>query len=403
MPWGACVLGELAGGQPVTLYPFYPTQVQTTGFQPTTTTVDGFAGTMFIGTHIQPEASLEADTLGASLHDLDATAMGVIADKGLLNPHAGSHAGTFTGGESREFLLPDGGILVLHAGESGTTGAGGLHVETHAGMHVTAPSAMATDELERKYLEPIRELVVLCTRRPSYVQTVSFGSSSDPRSQIAVLRRPWPSPSTRANRQQQLGLNLARVSNPDEVIWDWFELRARVGAVWRSFFSTLSAEDLLESRFLNLMAFMEGYHRAVRDSPPLTEHQEQAGIDAITAALKDVEPSVRDIFRMRLQHVNSQTQKERLIHLATDVQSVLGDRWPFDPTDQSRAMVDTRNWMTHWGLKTKHVDDSPEALVSFYRQLELIAYVAILRDLQLGDDEIFSAIAHGWLHDNLLG
>jgi len=197
-------------------------------------------------------------------------------------------------------------------------------------------------------------------------------------------------------------VNLGRASDPDKVVCAWFKLRATVGAVWPSFFATLCANDLLESRFLNMMAFMEGYHRAVRDRPPLTLDQERLGRSAIKAALVDVPAPVRKVFSMRIRHANSQTQKERLEALATDVQTVLEHRWAFDPKGQSRAMVDTRNWMTHWGSRTKHVDDSPEAVFRFLRQLELIGYVAILRDLQLEQDEIFSAIAHGWLNDNLL-
>lgn len=105
---------------------------------------------------------------------------------------------------------------------------------------------------------------------------------------------------------------------------------------------------------------------------------------------------------MRLQHINSQTQKQRLADLSTDVKSLLGRRWTFDPKSEARTMVDTRNWMTHWGARTKYVDDAPEALVNFCRQLELIGYVAILRDLDLSEDEIREAVSYGWLHENLL-
>lgn len=63
----------------------------------------------------------------------------------------------------------------------------------------------------------------------------------------------------------------------DQVLTNWFKLRARVEGVWPSFFSG-SAGDMLESRFLTLMAFAEGYHRAGRDCPPLTEAQERDGV-----------------------------------------------------------------------------------------------------------------------------
>lgn len=393
IPWEARIHGVLAGGRPVTLDPFYPSQTQSRGLPPTTT-VDGFAGEVVVGEHVAEGQPLEADSISTTLHGLDAAIMGGRGQPGLLDPHKGSHKGMFSGGESREFMLPDGARLIFSAGESGAAGESGLRLEAHAFALVQASPATTTDDLEHAYLNPIREFVVFCTRSGSQVQTLSFARTSDPLSPIPVLRRPWPPPTSRKAGRTSLGLNLARVSDPDRVVADWFKLRSRVGGVWPSFFSTLSAEDLLESRFLSLMAFAEGYHRAVRDRPPLTQEQEDDAVNAVTDALKRQPASVRSIYRMRLQHINSQTQKERLEDLSADAKSVLGSRWPFEPRAEARSMVDTRNWMTHWGSKTKHVNDAPEALFSFCRQLELIGYVATLRDLELSKKEIGEAVAH---------
>ncbi len=183
----------------------------------------------------------------------------------------------------------------------------------------------------------------------------------------------------------------------------WFDLRDEVGAVWLLLFTTLGGgEGLLENRFLNLKAFSEGYHRALRDSPPLTKESAKAARKAIREALSDQGDEVRDLFDKRLSHANSQDQRERLVELANDAKDQLGDHWDFDPDEQCRRMVDTRNWMTHWGERTKYVSDGPDSLATFCRHLELIAYVAILRDLRLTDEEIVLAVGHGWVLDNLI-
>jgi len=49
--------------------------------------------------------------------------------------------------------------------------------------------------------------------------------------------------------------------------------------VWNLLFSTIGApEVVLENRFLDLMAFSEGYHRALRDDPPLSKAQHAPGV-----------------------------------------------------------------------------------------------------------------------------
>lgn len=176
-----------------------------------------------------------------------------------------------------------------------------------------------------------------------------------------------------------------------------------MGAVWRLHFSVIgSADGLLENRFLNLMAFSEGYHRAIRDHLPLTRNQASAARSAIKEALKAVDRESRDLFLTSLAYANSLSQRKRIVELATDTKLLLGKHWDFEPNDECRAMVDTRNWMTHWGGRTKYVRDDPESLVWFCRHLELIAYVAILRDLKLTEDEILDAVGNGWVLENLL-
>jgi hypothetical protein len=81
--------------------------------------------------------------------------------------------------------------------------------------------------------------------------------------------------------------------------------------------------------------------------------------------------------------------------------SLIGGSWDFDVAESCRAMVDTRNWMTHWSSRTEHVADEPTAVSRFCRQLELMLYMAILRDLELEEDEIVEAVGHGWVLEHL--
>jgi hypothetical protein len=396
------VFGELTGRLPVTLDGFFPIQWTATGLPAATTAIDGMAQSVVFGRHLPEAEELTAHGFSARLHGLEATLNGAHGEGGLLNPHRGSEPRQFSSGDSRQIDLPDGAALTLHSGEAGSVSPGVTHTEVRSSIHVSVPTALQSSKLESTYLDPIRDFVIFCTRRLSYVRSLTFHDQQGYNG-IPVLKQPWPYPRLLPGNQYRLGLNLARVQAPDDLIRRWFSLRQDVGAVWLLLFTTMgTTEGLLENRFLNFLAFIEGYHRAVRDKPPLSKKAAKDARDSINAALESHGPEVRELFAKRLSHANSQDQRERLFELATDAKDLLGNHWNFDPVEQCRAMVDTRNWMTHWGSRTKYVADDPSSLASFCRHLELIAYVAILRELDLDSDDIALAIGNGWVLDNLL-
>ena len=402
LPIDSRLLGELAGGRPLTLDGFFPANWSQTGFNNPTTTIDGFAESVLLDCHLDADEPLLADSFGAALYGLEPTLNGAHGEPGLLNPHGGRKIGNLAEGESRQVQLPDGAILLVHSGEQGSLSPGVSHTEVRAELNITVASVGRADQLEQRYLEPLREFIIFSTRRTSYVRSLRFGAQAN-QAEVTVLRQPWPYPRRPLKNQYRLGLNLGRVSDPDGVLRRWFSLRDEVGAVWRLLFATLARNDgLLENRFLDFMAFMEGYHRALRDKLPLSKNEAKAARKVMLGALADQHEKARELFEKRLAHANSQDQYDRVLDLAQQAKDLLGEHWDFDPETQCRAMVDTRNWMTHWGSRTKRVADDAPSLVHFCRNLELIAYVAILRDLDLDSDESFIAVAHGWVLDNLI-
>jgi hypothetical protein len=139
------------------------------------------------------------------------------------------------------------------------------------------------------------------------------------------------------------GQHLGRVTDPDEVVRRWFDLWAEVGAVWLLLFTTMGiSEGRLENRFLNLMAFSEGYHRALRDFAAADEKGRRGGPARRSAKRCRITATRSASFYRRLSHANSQDQHERLVELANDAKDHSGDHWDFDPDEQCRRMVDTR-------------------------------------------------------------
>lgn len=358
--------------------------------------LDLFAEEVIVGSHVESDDLIERRGFVATMYGLDDMLAGGLTDWSWLNPkkELDGRVSSETG-EHRTIELTDECRLMLRTGTGlKRTSRHEQVFRTTATMQVDVDAPRDIAELEREYLEPMRELASFCVRRPASVRSLSF-FDEEPRN-FQIVRRFWPQIPLGQKQPYRLTLNLAQVAEPEEVVARWFALRREVGPVWSLFFSTIDGrEQFLENRFLNLMAFCEGYHRAIRDRPPLEAEQAEAAIVAINEALAD-SPAAKEVFVPRLQHANSQSQRARLLELAEAACSVI-DAWSFSPKPATRGMVDTRNWMTHWGSRTSCTRAEPDDLFEFCRQLEVIIYVTIMKDLGLTDDEVAESIGDGWV------
>jgi len=211
IPSNSALFGVLPGGVPASATGFFATKSLTTGFPPAaTTTLDGFCQSLLIGLHLENDDLLTADGFGAELRGLDTTLTGAAGEPGLLNPHAGGGVGPTADGEWRDFVLPDGAKLTLHAGERGSTGFRRTTTEVHASLFVAAPEVVSSVLLEERYLEPLREFVTFCRRATTYVEALRF-AGGEAGSDVPILRRPYPYPRQPQRDDYRLGLNLARV------------------------------------------------------------------------------------------------------------------------------------------------------------------------------------------------
>jgi hypothetical protein len=385
--------GTTLEGTALTVNGFLPTHAAWSGSGGSD--VDGVAESVVRGAHIAQDAAVEVTALVATLHRLPELLTGTQIEPGLLDPRRDSGTPS-PKGDHLGVTLDDGVELLLHAGTqvSGTWQQQTSTVE--ATVQITVAEPQPTNQVERAYVDGMLELVGFATRRSSRVRSLAFHT---PERAFTVLRKPWPQPDLRERELYSIALNLAEVDDAVELIRSWFSLRTQVGPVWSLFFTTVDDPHLLlENRFLNLMAFAEGYHRALRDRPPLTADQEKAAKAAIKDALPD--RTVRKVFNDAMLHANTQPQGDRIDELVKEAVAALGF-WQVDAETFRREAVQTRNWMTHWGNRTRHVADDPARLLKCTRQLELVLYVALLRDLHLPDKETKQVVGRGWRFEGL--
>jgi hypothetical protein len=387
------LFGQTLSGVPLSIHGFYPAHWAAAGAGGSNT-LDGFPETLIVGGWSASLAELTGYGFTARLHGLRETLSGGSIDGGLLNPRAGEHGQ----GERLRFELDGRAKLELAVFEERSVSRVREHKEAFASAHLLLEEPMTFAEMERSYLEPLCDLIAFATRRACYVQSLRLPTSREGIEALHVVRTPYPKPDARSNRDvYSLALNLARLPAPQETLQAWFALHQRIGPVWQLLFSTLQRTDgLLENRFLNLVAFAEGYHRALHDRPPLTTEQAKAATKAALAAITD--RNTRRVYREALAHANSQSQAQRVSELTDRCLAVL-DAWELDGTGFTKEVKDTRNWLNHWGKRGVATRDDGAGLSLLVARLEVILYANLMLDLGMSDVEVATAIGSGWRLD----
>jgi hypothetical protein len=391
-PFIPAVHGESVSGDGLSLLDVRPTSWTGGG----TNTVDAIARNVVAGLpHLSDLETTAAQRVVVGLHGLrEAFAGAWPYGGGVLRPR--DVAGGLYDALTAE--LGDGATLRIEVGEMNNISRGRLQPKEYASAIFELDDGRPYAELRPHYVEPLRDFVALTTRRQSYVKRMRLSRTANEGLGWALASVPYPRPDARGARAvQALAVDLSRVDDPAPILRRWFELRERVGPVWATFFAALYGGAVLEDQFLSLAAFAEGYHRAVHDRPPLTKAEDRRAKKTMLEALSD--PDVRRLYRERLSHANAQTQRDRLTELATRAVEPLG--WELDIKDTVSEIIDTRNWLVHWGTRGNAVVEDPEGIVRLVRCLELVIHVNLLFDLGLDKDAVRASVGTRWRFEGL--
>lgn len=358
-------------------------------------TIDCLAETVVVGDHVEDLCDMTVRSVAVDVHGLLETLAGAWPYPGLLSPRGGEHGN----GEVFALRLGKDVEVICQVGEHTNISRGSAKPFVYSDVRFVLPIGWTFTAVEERLIFPLRDLVQFCTRRTSYVNSQTIYRSADLRNALKVLAAPYPKPDDRSNAKvDALSINLRDLGDPGAVMSRWFSLSDEVGPVWPIFFSALRGTGLLEDRFLSLVAFAEGFHRALHDQPPLSKEAEKDGKRLVSEALREY-PEVRRVFKEALGHGNSQSLRERLEFFSTQATNILN--WDLDAEIFCSQVVHTRNWMVHWGDPGRHVVRATDPLVRLVRQLELVLSVAVMKDVGLGDAETATAVASGWRFEGL--
>lgn len=389
--------GEALGGEPLSLLNLFPTGWTSYGVGPRAGNVcDGVADVLLRGAHVRSADEVGVGVASSELYGLKDFLIGGAVDRGPLRPAADQKG---LADDSLAIRLGDGAELILLARRQRGFSRDGERSELRAFGQWTFDPPRPLPSVERDYIGVLQDLVLFSTRRQSYLTSLTVRRAPEERARIEVVRQPHPRP-REERRLYALALNLGQQDEPAAVVSAWFDLRRRLGPVWNLFFAVVDRfESLLEDRLLGLLAFAEGYHRALHDQPPLSPKEEKSARAAIKKALP--EKHVRRVYNDAIAHANSQTQRDRLDHLVGRALDVLADAWDLDAALFVAQLIHTRNWLVHWGTRQRHAVEDSDQLIDLVRRLTVVLYVNLLLDLGLTPDGARQVIGSGWRLEGL--
>jgi hypothetical protein len=216
---------------------------------------------------------------------------------------------------------------------------------------------------------------------------------------VERVRVEWPEPQ-RVRSHRMLFTFAALHDDPGRMIGRWFDIRARVGDAAGFFFAALERGPMtLHSQLFNLMNFSEAYQRSEHPEQPVGDEVHDELVGRMLAGLPT--DAHRDVYKNPLQHANSLTQRQRLDRLIARAAEVVPGVSSLQEAKLGRNLTHTRNWLTHWERRTRHVLEPPE-LFHALRQFVLVLQINLMLDLGLDEETVATCVRRSYANEVIL-
>jgi HEPN superfamily Apea-like protein/ApeA-like protein len=260
----------------------------------------------------------------------------------------------------------DGAHLILQRGLATREGRRTLNRrEAHVTAHFVLEQATTYQDFTERFVRPLQDLMVLTRRSRSEVDAITVlmpreeqkwwdGEPLRVAETVGIIER------TRTDRPAGPGHARPQIPMPlrawggsaPALLAAWFRLRHELGGPANLLFATLNKRDVsLEDDVLNLLSVAEGYHRLRLNQPPFADEEH----DEVLSLIRTIDDGARrNHYLVRLRYANEQSQKQRVKALFERAEKVLPEveSWR---RKQLQALIDTRNFLTHWGEPTDDV------------------------------------------------
>lgn len=296
----------------------------------------------------------------------------------------------------------DGAHLILQRGLTNREGRRAQHKrEAHVTAHFVLEQTTTYQDFTERFVRPLQDLMVLTRRSQSEVDAITVlvpgekekwwdGKSRPVPKDVAVIERTRTDrPSSPGEARPQIPMPLrAWGESAPAFLTAWFRLRRELGGPANLLFATLNKKDAsLEDDVLNLLSVAEGYHRLRFDEPPFADEDH----DEVLGLIGKIDDKVRrNHYLVRLRYANEQSQKQRVKALFERAETVLpeAESWR---RRQLQPLIDTRNFLTHWGEPTEDVLEDWDLWFALNR-MRVILEVNLYLDLGIDRQTISRAV-----------
>lgn len=181
-----------------------------------------------------------------------------------------------------------------------------------------------------------------------------------------------------------------------EYMRTWLSHSYALGPVLDLYFSTFyNPQQYLESRFLSLTQAIEAYHRRRLGGQYLPDKllkpikEELLGVIQKAKIEKEegVPPGAKQALTARLKHINDYSLRRRVRELVRDPGNLLGRIIP-KPRSFAEAVVNARNYLTHYSTEQEGQAESVKDLYLLAERLKALLDVVLLRELGFEDQKI---------------
>jgi len=405
-PAGPRILfGEAAGGAPVTLYGarFLGGERALFGGE---ALVRYLADSVITGVHAESEEEISLPSIRVSFRGLREWLMGWTQDTSIplpvVRPSTDPEEAETTSKEEWLRALSFDIDAVRVSAFVGKTPArtGRFHTvyEARAWLQLATDEPMSLVEWRRRWIEPLRDLVLFGTREQTIVLSLSAPPSEPGARNVKVYKAPDVSISPPDHVEyHQRDLLPAGIWGEDgfaALITNWRGLHEQLGPVGQAMFEVWNTVDMPPlTRLLRLTSCAEGYHRALHDEPPFTPQVHDELVEAMLSSLPD-DKETRSHYRARLRHANSQSQRARIRWLINRIVEI-DSRLVGQGAALTSRLVDWRNDHTHLDgeITAPPLDD----LLLLNAVLTYVLEANVLLDLGLAEDTRYClACGHVW-------
>jgi hypothetical protein len=310
--------------------------------------------------------------------------------------------GTFMGQARRVEVA--GGSLTFRQGTERQLSQYAESSELDVDVLIEADEPLLLADFEDRWVSPLEALILFAARTPvarkgftlllydpdaadSVHPAIRHGTSPDlwNETPAEVLTE---TPSLSSEPPTQYGRLLVPFSalgdTAEEFIVRWWDLYAKLGPAATFLMSALGSQLYLENRLLNLMSFIESYHRQLHDQPKVPPEVHEANVEAMLEVIEDT--SQRAHYKQKLRFAGEQNARQRVKALVRRTQGALPGVARLD-AKLADQLVDTRNALTHLDPTGDPGLDGVD-LVYATARLQLVIQTNLLLDLQLGEDKV---------------